>query len=482
MPFGGLTTMRPVLAVKRHLARTPRRLVPIAAIAGLLGTFAVMMLTDTATEIGAVGLAPWIGLIGYELGTVAGVAAAGGALGLWIIAVDAQGGSLGALTISIRIVVFLLFAVSSSIVGRRMRESERAHRTQAALQSELIDSTLDGICLTDADGNVLISNAPLRRLSIELGIPAVGTVPERLLAVAGRTTEPDRYRKRMREIADHPMEASADEFELQGSGRVFRGYTAPISDADGRFNGRIWTLREVTADRELDRLRDAFVAAVSHELRTPLTSISGFLEMLRDEEHSLGAAGRMYLDVIRRSTDRLQRLVEDLLLVAQIEAHRLELVLGTVDLDEIATAAVEAARPTATEKEVDLHLELDGAPTVRADAGRLAQVLDNLISNAVKFTDAGGSVTVSVVGNGPFARVAVTDTGVGIPIDEQGQLFSSFFRASTATRQAIPGTGLGLVIVRAIVEQHGGTIDLESREGTGTTVIVTLPAEAEPAA
>jgi len=482
VPFGGLTTMRRVLAVKHHLAPSQRRLVLIAAIVGLLVTFAVMMLTDTATEIGAIGLAPWIGLIGYEVGTVGGIAAATAALGLWIVAVDAQGGSLSVLTIAIRVVAFLLFAVGSSVVGRRMRESERAHRTQAALQSELIDSTLDGICLTDADGNVLISNAPLRRLSIELGLPVEGTVPDRLLAVAGRTTEPDRYRTRMKEIAADPMQSSVDEFELVGSGRVFRGYTAPITDADGRFNGRIWTLREVTADRELDRLRDAFVAAVSHELRTPLTSISGFLEMLRDEEQSLGDAGRMYLDVIRRSTDRLQRLVEDLLLVAQIEAHRLELVLGTVDLDQIAAAAVEAARPTATEKEVDLRLELDGAPAVRADAGRLAQVVDNLISNAVKFTEAGGTVTVSVVGNGPFARLAVTDTGVGIPIDEQGQLFSSFFRASTATRQAIPGTGLGLVIVRAIVEQHGGTIDLESREGKGTKVIVTLPAEEEPVA
>ena len=120
---------------------------------------------------------------------------------------------------------------------------------------------------------------------------------------------------------------------------------------------------------------------------------------------------------------------------------------------------------------------------MHGDADRIAQVIDNLISNAVKFTARGrcdhrqrrsASVT--------FARLVVDDTGVGIPIAEQGQLFSSFFRASTATRQAIPGTGLGLVIVRAIVEQHGGTIDLESREGKGTTVTVTLPAETEPAA
>ena len=474
--------MRAVVPAPRHRTMTQRRLVQIAALAGMLLTFAVMMLTNTARDIGAIGLAPWVGLFGYETGVVGGLVAAGLGIGLWVVASNDQHVSVGPLTLAIRIVVFVLFALGSSFVGRRMREGAKTQRSQLTLQSALIDSTLDGMCLTDAEGNVLISNAPLRRLSLELGLPAEGTVPERLIAVAARTTEPERYRIRMRELGQNPLAASEDEFELRGSGRVFRGYTAPITDADGRFNGRIWTLREVTADRELDRLRDAFVAAVSHELRTPLTSISGFLEMLRDEEESLGEAGRMYLDVIRRSTDRLQRLVEDLLLVAQIEAHRLELVLDTVELDDVAAAAVEAALPTAHEREVDLRLQLDGAPTVHADAGRLAQVLDNLISNAVKFTDAGGSVTVSVVKNGAFAQVAVTDTGVGIPRDEQSQLFSSFFRASTATRQAIPGTGLGLVIVRAIVEQHGGTVDLESREGKGTTVTVTLPVDSGEAA
>ncbi|HVM56488.1 MAG TPA: HAMP domain-containing sensor histidine kinase [Gaiellaceae bacterium] len=479
MPFDGATTIRAVLAVKHLLSRRPRSLVPIVALVGLFGTFAVMMLTDSANEIGAIGLVPWVGLFAYDVGLLGGLAVAGVGLVLWFVAADTQSLSLSALTIGVRVTAFLVFAVGSSIVGRRMRESDKAHRTQMSLQSALIDSTLDGICLTDVRGNVLISNVPLRRLSVELGLPPTGTVPDRLIAVAGRTTEPDRYRKRMREIAEQPMLSSEDEFELRGSGRVFRGYTSPTTDADGRFTGRIWTLREVTADRELDRLRDAFVAAVSHELRTPLTSISGFLEMLREEEAGLGESGRMYLDVIRRSTERLQRLVEDLLLVAQIEAHRLELVLATVDLDGIAAAAVEAARPTAVEKEVDLRLQVDGAPPVRADAHRLAQVLDNLISNALKFTDAGGEVIVSVERRGSFAQLAVTDNGIGIPIDEQGQLFSSFFRASTATRQAIPGTGLGLVIVRAIVEQHGGSIDLESREGKGTTVTVTLPAAAE---
>ena len=114
-------------------------------------------------------------------------------------------------------------------------------------------------------------------------MPSSGTVPERLLAIADAIVDPERYRARMLELSRASGDATLEEFELAGSGRVFRGYTSPVSAPDGSFVGRIWTLRDVTADRELDRMRDAFVATVSHELRTPLTSISGFLEMLYDE-------------------------------------------------------------------------------------------------------------------------------------------------------------------------------------------------------
>jgi signal transduction histidine kinase len=223
-------------------------------------------------------------------------------------------------------------------------------------------------------------------------------------------------------------------------------------------------------------MRDAFVATVSHELRTPLTSISGFLEMLEDEEHALGDAGRQYLDVIRRATERLHSLVEDLLLVAQIEAHRIELELGPVDLGELARIAAESARPAAAEKQIALDVVTDQPPAVLGDGKRLSQVLDNLVSNAVKFTPEGGTVTLSVGANGRGAKLVVTDTGIGVSADEQKQVFSRFFRASTATQRAIPGTGLGLAICHALVEQHGGSIEFRSREGEGTEVVVTLPA------
>jgi signal transduction histidine kinase len=270
---------------------------------------------------------------------------------------------------------------------------------------------------------------------------------------------------------------TSDEFELAGTGRVFRGYTAPVQNQVGDIVGRVWTLRDVTADRELDRMRDAFVATVSHELRTPLTSISGFLEMLQDEEHGLGESGRTYLDVIRRSTARLHQLVEELLLIAQIEARRVELEPESLDLAKLASQSVEALRPIAAENAIAIELVTDHPSRVRGDARRLSQVIDNLVTNAVKFTPAGGAITVSVEDGVGNVRLVVADTGIGIPASEQGQVFSRFFRSSNATQGAIAGTGLGLAISRALVEQHDGTIVLESQEGEGTRVTVTLPAD-----
>jgi signal transduction histidine kinase len=441
---------------------------------GLLGSFGGLIVVGDTGRLAASALVPWIVLLAVGLGPDRGpLAGASGAV-LSIAAAAILGGSQSAVVLAVRTAALFAVGVATSLLVRRLSSDALALQETSALQTALIDSTLDGICLTDPEGNVLLSNAPLRRISVEFGLPPFGTVVDRLLSIAESTTEPARYRERMRALSTS-LGPSEDEFELAESGRVFRGYTAPVQRADGALVGRVWTLREVTSDRHLERLRDAFVAAVSHELRTPLTSISGFVEMLEDEEESLGESARSYLDVIRRGTTRLQRIVEDLLLVAQIEADRLELRRGPTDLRDIAAAAVDAARLAADQKGISLELEADEPLPLDADAGRLGQVLDNLVSNALKFTLPGGSVVVSVRQRDGRAKVEVADTGIGVPQDEVGQLFSRFYRASSATRRAIPGTGLGLVIARAIVEGHGGSVALESHEGVGTRVTVSLP-------
>jgi signal transduction histidine kinase len=454
-----------------------RYLVTSVAVAGLLTTWAVMIAFSWSAKLGIATLCPWVALAAFDLGVIGGVLGAAGAMVLWVVATNADDVVLDHAQIALRAVSLLALAVGSALAGRRLREGARVLRNVAGLQSALIDATLDGICLTDAAGNILIANRPLQELAADLGMPATGTVTERLLAISDSIAQPERYRRRMLELAETPGAASTDEFEVAGTGRVLRGYTAPVPERETGIKGRIWTLRDVTADRELDRMRDAFVATVSHELRTPLTSISGFLEMLQDEEHTLGDEGRQYLDVIRRSTERLHALVEDLLLIAQIEARRIELSLSSLDLGDLVSRAAESARPVAEAKGIDVAVALDSPPPVHGDRVRLGQVLDNLISNAVKFTSEGGTVAITVVGGDDTARVVVRDTGIGIPADEQSQIFSRFFRASTATRRAIPGTGLGLAISRALVEQHGGTITLASRVGEGTEVTVCLPAQ-----
>jgi PAS domain S-box-containing protein len=463
--------------IKRALLRR-RFVVAALSLLGALLTFAAVVLTDSSALTGAIVFAPWVMLIGVDSGAVAGIVAGGGAGGLWRATAMADSTHPSTSQTVVRIAVLCVLGFGSGVVGNQLRTSERRRSSTVARQRALIDATIDGICLTDVEGNILIVNEPLVRMAIDLGMPAEGTVAERLLAVADKLADPERYRQRMLEIADSPGQATTDEFELQGTGRVFRGYTSPVNDRRGRPVGRIWTLREVTADKELERMRDAFVATVSHELRTPLTSISGFLEMLQDEEHRIGETGRTYLDVIRRSTERLHHLVEDLLLVAQIEARRVDLQHEAVDLAAVAERSVEAVRPWASEKRVRVELNTGEVPMILGDERRLGQVLDNLLSNAVKFSRDGGVVEVTVEhdGDGGAARIVVVDHGIGIPADEQGHVFSRFYRARAASDLAVPGTGLGLTITRALVDQHGGTIELDSREGEGTRVTVHLPA------
>ena len=455
------------------LARN-RTLVAIAGSSAMLIIFAAMVATDGPARIGTIWFVPWVALLAAQLGPIGGALSGIAATALYFAAAELVADADDPLAVGLRLLPLVGVGVVAGLSSRRISSDALELQSTAALQHGLLDSTIDGICLTDVTGNIVLANAPLERFAVELGLPQHGTVAERLLKLADRTTEPARFATRMRDLG-RDLAPSEDEFELAESGRVFRGYTAPVARKDGTVVGRIWTLREVTADRRLERLRDAFVDAVSHELRTPLTSMSGFLELLADEEHALAPAGRRYLEVIRRSNSRLIEAVEDLLLVAQIEAERLELRHEPTDLAALASAAVEAALPAAAENGIELRLEVDGHLPLEADAERLRQVLDNLVSNALKFTSAGGFVAVKASNGDGNVRIEVSDTGIGIPRDELGQLFSRFYRASTATRRAIPGTGLGLVIARAIVEGHGGTISLDSREGTGTCVNVTLP-------
>jgi PAS domain S-box-containing protein len=227
--------------------------------------------------------------------------------------------------------------------------------------------------------------------------------------------------------------------------------------------------------RELDALKNQFISVVSHELRTPLTAIRGYLEVVLGEEPGpLNDEQKRFLEIADFSSEQLLRVVGDLLLIGQVEAGHLALELAEIDLGALLQACVVAAKPSADAKQIELRLTVDSSPTLSADFGRLSQAIGNIVSNAIKFTE-DGHVDVRAHTDGDFAAIDVTDTGTGIPAAELDYLFVPFFRASTATRQAIPGTGLGLSIAKEIVEAHGGSISVESTEGSGTSFHVRLP-------
>jgi signal transduction histidine kinase/CHASE3 domain sensor protein len=359
-------------------------------------------------------------------------------------------------------------AMAESLDRQRLELARRNTELEAVL-----DATLDGIAMTDPEGNVLFANRKMTDFWTEVGLPSEGTVWDRLILLARRTTTPEAYFDLFGRMASNPAAQVEAEFVLADSGRTFVGYTTGVTDSAGQLVGRIFLNREVTAVRESERVKDEFVATVSHELRTPLTSIVGYTEVLLDSEELAGDQ-RDFLEVINRNAHRLHRLVGDLLFFAQVESGKLTLESEPVELRALAERALEAVRPAGEAAGITLKLDSAEAVEITGDRARLEQLLDNLLSNAVKFTLPGGRVRVRVAAEEDEGVVAISDTGIGIPADEVTNLFKRFFRASSAMSRQIPGTGLGLAIAKAIVDAHGGSIDVESSE-RGTTFTIRLP-------
>lgn len=226
--------------------------------------------------------------------------------------------------------------------------------------------------------------------------------------------------------------------------------------------------------RELDQMKDTFLVSVSHEFRTPLSSIAGYLEILLEGSYE-PETERRFLGVMQRNSSRLLRLVDELLLVSRLTESGMDLDLVDFDLTEVVRAAVDGVRAEAEHRDVRL-IDRSAAPVaVRGDIRRIGQALGHLLGNAVKFTDGGGEVVVRTH-DGDRPGLTIADTGMGIAAKDLPNVFERFYRGKAAEVMAVPGPGLGLTIVKAIVDAHNGTVRLQSEPGIGTTVELTLPA------
>ena len=280
-------------------------------------------------------------------------------------------------------------------------------------------------------------------------------------------------------------------------GRTYeRDYVPIFQETD--YRGHLWLFRDVTTRakaeaelaelvsaqqeensrlQELDAVKAELLSVVSHELRSPLTSIVSFSELLSEGLGRDSVSDQQeFVEIIERNAKRLLRLVGDLLLLDRIDSAQAPVSEMTlVDLPKVVSDAVLAISPQVEERKIALVTSTTTGSALTGDAGRLGQLIDNLLSNAVKFTPAGGRIEVITEPTAAGWVVAVADNGIGIPAREQELLFARFFRATNARAQGTPGSGLGLSVAKAIVELHGGTISVFSREGSGTTFTVTLP-------
>lgn len=241
--------------------------------------------------------------------------------------------------------------------------------------------------------------------------------------------------------------------------------------------GRLYVFRDVTRERQVDRMKSEFVSLVSHELRTPITSIMGYMALVLDGDAGpLNNEQREYLEIAQRNSARLASLVGDLLDVSRLESGAVQLKFAPVDIAALINEVRELLSSAIKEKGQSVEVvQADHVPMISADSDRLIQVITNLLSNANKYTPTGGTITVSTQVFGNTIEISVRDTGIGLSAEDQSRLFTNFFRADNPATKKVGGTGLGLWISRSLVEMHGGTLAVHSEPGKGSVFSVTLP-------
>ncbi|MEK6660916.1 MAG: ATP-binding protein [candidate division NC10 bacterium] len=379
-----------------------------------------------------------------------------------------------------------------NLMAQRLEDRLAELEEQRAKETAILDSMVEGVLAVDGESRILFINASACRL---FNASSVGAEGRPFLEVIRNKEILDLLNRTLREGA-----FTTQEFQTYAPvQRTVQVHAAPLKGREGT-SGVILVLHDVTELRRLETVRTEFVANVSHELRTPLTSIKGYLETLlegglEDREHA-----RPFLEVIHKHTERLGRLLEDLLDLSNLELGKITLHRRPINLAEVVEGAIAIYRPQAGKQEIGLREELPGdLPLVMADRDRVMQVLINLLDNGLKFTPKGGTVTVAarLVPSSEFrvpssehgtwnlepgtasasevVEISVADTGIGIHSQDLPRITERFYRVDKARSREMGGTGLGLAIVKHLVKAHGSDLIIESQLNKGTTVRFHLP-------
>ncbi len=364
---------------------------------------------------------------------------------------------------------------------RELRRSDLGKLLVAQQTTEAaIDSLYDPVIVTDARGAVTKLNPAAEEIfgqeKANIGKPVGEITRDTRIALAVSETLSSQ-----RPVAGEGA-TSVLPLVVDGSEHAFRLRTAPMRDEEGKLLGAVTLLEDITHLREIDRIKSDFIATASHELRTPLTSVQMSVHLLLE-----GAAGTLtqkqhvLLEACREDCDRLERLMRDLLDLSKIEAGESTPHLSPIHARDVILIAADVFRTQVESKRITLTVDASpGLPCVLADRAQIERVVSNLVSNALRHTEPGGTIHISAVRRDGHVAVSVTDTGHGIPPEYLPRIFDKFIRVPQAPSG---GAGLGLAISKSIVEAHGGQIVVQSRVGHGTTFTFTLPVTSEsPAA
>ncbi|MGI8913494.1 MAG: PAS domain-containing sensor histidine kinase [Chloroflexota bacterium] len=377
------------------------------------------------------------------------------------------------------------FAIGMGEDVTERKQVEAAFRQQFAATEEarsetraILDATVEAMVLVTPDGVVRTIN---RRFE-EIFALSEDTVCRRSFVelqpeMERRFSDPAAVALLLAHVTDTEERFTRDLAQRWPAPRTLELFSTPVRSADNTLLGRLYAFRDVTHEREVDRMKSEFVSLVSHELRTPLTSIKGYVHLLMSGEvGAITGEQQDFLGVISNNADRLSVMINDFLDLSRIESGHVDLAHVPVDLTALVSQVATTFGPAMEAKQQRLVLVLaDPLLPVLGDPDRLVQVVTNLLSNAHKYTAPGGSITIAARQDGVSLHLAITDTGIGMTPDELTQLFTRFYRAKNSTTQAVGGTGLGLAITKSLVELHGGSVAVESQPGAGTTFTVTLP-------
>jgi len=359
-------------------------------------------------------------------------------------------------------------AAFDAMVAQADRTITDLDRGKSTLEAVLAHMS-DGLLILDADHALVLVNPAAERI---FGITARVSIGHRLIEVIHHFELDALVRQ-----ADREQVPMTGEIEVhRAERRALRVQANPVRGRRGEFLGTVVAAQDVTDLRRTDLIRQEFIANVSHELRTPLASLRALAETLLDGAARDAEVGPRFLGRIVSEIDRLTLLVSDLLDLSAIESGRAAMEMTAVSLGDVARDVAVKFRPVAERQNVALRVEaMDDLPPAWGDAARLTQALVNLVDNALKYTPAGGTVTLSGSAAGDLLAVTVADTGIGIAPEDLPRIFERFYRADRSRSRALGGTGLGLSIVKHIVTSHGGRVEVQSVEGRGSQFTLRIP-------